>query len=804
MIISPPFLPANNNLAEDAWIDDAMRLDLPNNDAPRGVFPVGQNLGWHGGLHLVAPMNGAVALPVRAIADGTVVYLRQPSGVTEPLNYDPAMVGASRTDDGCVVIRHETEIGATAAGVATSVTFYSIYMHLATVTCANQVIAGVAQQRATPFPILRKDEIGTAGRIYGQSNRIHFEIIFDDAALQNILGRTLTQPAAGADGTAAAHTLDLAATSDGRSDAVFGEIYFRLPVGTTFYAARPALNVTAPTAAATHTLTEEQIVGMKFAAGEGPQANRGDISYRTYQLDGTEIGAAIPETDGEYNLYTTANDISRAYPATGRPAPSAVYELLRFGRILDTVNETLTPAEVPMWKDVNYAGGHGWVNLHATGIHVYSDADLPQWKGWQVVDSDNDADSRCDAARIWAILDQDGDGTIAPAEATTRIGDADIRKQLSRFLCKMPTEWEAASIDTRWGWLKTSNPENPTPFDDVRDYQPFKAHVTALCFWQAANLGIPATHWHAHPIEFIRHFRKCGWMNSRELAQMIPHVSNASGRITWVSALQRVEDGLAGANMAPNLGLNISRIARKYSVERAARRAHFLSQIWQETGLLRYATEFGGDRYFRTMYEVITAVEAGEDYDRAVERRRQLPSGQWPETPVTSPPTNPIAPANTPADRIISRANYLIERPPQIQAKAAELGNNQNGDGPRFRGRGMIQLTGRSNYSSYGTYRSRNFTTDPSPLLLASNAFYTADVAGKFWASFVVGGQYGINRRADQGVTNTEVRSVTRAVNPALKELENRQEYFRFMFGVLADLPTPPNTATLVRQTPTP
>ena len=274
MIISPPFLPANNNLAEDAWIDSAMPLDLPTGAAPRGVFPVGQNLGWHGGLHLVAPPDGAGVLPVRAIADGTVVYVRQPAPVTtvatEALNYDPAMVGASRTDDGCVVIRHETEIGATAAGVATSVTFYSIYMHLATVTCANQVVAGVAQQRATPFLIQRKDQIGTAGQIYGQPNRIHFEIIFDDAALQSILGRTLTQPAAGADGTAAAHTLDLAATSDGRSDAVFGEIYFRLPVGTTFYAARPALNVTAPTAAATHTLTEEQIVGMKFAAGDGP------------------------------------------------------------------------------------------------------------------------------------------------------------------------------------------------------------------------------------------------------------------------------------------------------------------------------------------------------------------------------------------------------------------------------------------------------------------------------------------------------------------------------------------------------
>jgi hypothetical protein len=47
-------------------------------------------------------------------------------------------------------------------------------------------------------------------------------------------------------------------------------------------------------------------------------------------------------------------------------------------------------------------------------------------------------------------------------------------------------------------------------------------------------------------------------------------------------------------------------------------------------------------------------------------------------------------------------------------SKGHELGNTQPGDGPRFKGRGYIQLTGRDNYSRVGRQISVNLIAQPS------------------------------------------------------------------------------------------
>lgn len=150
---------------------------MPTN--AHGHYPISDLLGWHGGMHLLAPTGAnSTRLPVRAIADGTVAYVRPPTAAqanpeSHPLGYN------GWTDDGCVIIRHDTSIGAN-GDTETTTRFYSLYMHL------NVILTGVRQGQA----IHRKSELGRAGMFEGEAGCIHFEIICDDENLQRLIGRT--------------------------------------------------------------------------------------------------------------------------------------------------------------------------------------------------------------------------------------------------------------------------------------------------------------------------------------------------------------------------------------------------------------------------------------------------------------------------------------------------------------------------------------------------------------------------------------------------------------------------------------
>lgn len=97
----------------------------------------------------------------------------------------------------------------------------------------------------------------------------------------------------------------------------------------------------------------------------------------------------------------------------------------------------------------------------------------------------------------------------------------------------------------------------------------------------------------------------------------------------------------------------------------------------------------------------------------------------------------------------------------------ADLGNIEPGDGPRFKGRGLIQLTGRANYTAYGIARGTDFTSGDAPLRLAEDHDLAADVAGWFWQS------RGLNALADAD----DVRAITRRINGGYNGLADRIEY---------------------------
>jgi predicted chitinase len=50
-----------------------------------------------------------------------------------------------------------------------------------------------------------------------------------------------------------------------------------------------------------------------------------------------------------------------------------------------------------------------------------------------------------------------------------------------------------------------------------------------------------------------------------------------------------------------------------------------------------------------------------------------------------------------------------------------DLGNTQTGDGSRFKGRGLIQITGRFNYKAAGNFLNKNFISNPDSVSADNN-----------------------------------------------------------------------------------
>jgi putative chitinase len=98
-----------------------------------------------------------------------------------------------------------------------------------------------------------------------------------------------------------------------------------------------------------------------------------------------------------------------------------------------------------------------------------------------------------------------------------------------------------------------------------------------------------------------------------------------------------------------------------------------------------------------------------------------------------------------------------------------DLGNTEPGDGPRFKGRGLIQLTGRSNYIAFGNARGRDFVTPDNYLQLATDPNLAVDVSCWFWTT------HGLNAQADVDHLN----EITQRINGGLNGLADRASHLQ-------------------------
>lgn len=101
------------------------------------------------------------------------------------------------------------------------------------------------------------------------------------------------------------------------------------------------------------------------------------------------------------------------------------------------------------------------------------------------------------------------------------------------------------------------------------------------------------------------------------------------------------------------------------------------------------------------------------------------------------------------------------------------LGNLHPGDGWRYRGRGLKQLTGRDNYRRCGAAIGEDLLVYPERLLLPGNAAFSA---GWFWST------NGLNELADRG----DVPGMTKRVNGGFNGLVERTALYEGALSALA------------------
>lgn len=117
-------------------------------------------------------------------------------------------------------------------------------------------------------------------------------------------------------------------------------------------------------------------------------------------------------------------------------------------------------------------------------------------------------------------------------------------------------------------------------------------------------------------------------------------------------------------------------------------------------------------------------------------------------------------------EEIASGASYDTGR------LAAALGNTpqKDGDGQRYKGRGLIQITGRTNYKLYGAAIGKDMEdVQQRNWLLLCQPHYAADSAGWFWKSHHLNGLADLDKHT----------KITRVINGSTATAPKRLPYLR-------------------------
>ena len=126
-------------------------------------------------------------------------------------------------------------------------------------------------------------------------------------------------------------------------------------------------------------------------------------------------------------------------------------------------------------------------------------------------------------------------------------------------------------------------------------------------------------------------------------------------------------------------------------------------------------------------------------------------------------------------------ANYVYQD--EYRSKRGAMGNTTAGDGWRFRGRGIKQLTGRNNYTAFG--KSVGMSAEEAADYVATERG-ALESACWFWAT----------NKLDKWADNGDIKGLTKKINGGTIGLEDRTRRWEEALAILGgEVPAPAPTA---------
>ncbi|WP_199533716.1 glycoside hydrolase family 19 protein [Pluralibacter gergoviae] len=329
--------------------------------------------------------------------------------------------------------------------------------------------------------------------------------------------------------------------------------------------------------------------------------------------------------------------------------------------------------------------------------------------------------------RLLEVIDQNRDGHYAYEEYVRAVHVTSYRDHLYRIVAKHDSEWYTGKDDPLWqAYLET--------LKNVPHWKMYTEAFIEKMKWMKEVPGLAPKVWHMHPVVFL---------------DALSSLSVNFITLEMVLAANLNKNRTQCETVLPY----INKYAKAYKMENKKEIAHFLSQIGHESNFI--ISEEGLNYGAKRMRQIFGCKKGPAQYNKNIDdcNLGRLREKLWTEEARYS--HNPE-----------NLANY-------VYANRMGNGNESSGDGYKYRGRGMMQLTGKDGYKFFTKKHNemspedeQNFVSNPD--LVINEIEYGVESAFSFWLS----------KGLDKTAKDSNVSVVTQVVNGGQNGYVDRLERF--------------------------